>query len=169
MQRSSLGAPAFSSPNTAAPDLCAPKAVRVTGNLGCAFLTNGLNCFDPSSVMGRWPQSGLGPLSGDLLHPTEGNGVCLQLETSQGLELGQGRSAVQYDAGTYGLDVDGAHGLGRVLVAIDRLFNLGPRPPVHCPMTVHTPFNHPTLYMFCYWQAELAQVARELHIQTVKS
>ena len=53
------------------------------------------------------------------------------MKQSLGLELGHVRSAVQYDAGIYGLE-DGAHGLGRVLVAIDRLFNLrgaGPNTP----------------------------------------
>jgi len=89
------------------------------------------------------------------------------VKTSLGLELGQFRSAVRYDASIYGLE-DHSHELGRVRVAIDRLFNLGlwcilPRGSTPPPTALH--------YMFCCWQVSSTKQVNESlesHIQTVK-
>ena len=43
-----------------------------------AFRTNALS-FDGSSIMGKWPQSGRGPLPRLPLHPKEGHGAFMDI------------------------------------------------------------------------------------------
>ena len=81
------------------------------------------------------------------------------MKKSLGLELGQLRCRVRYDASIYGLE-DGAHELGRVLVALDRLFNLRS----WCVSTWQSTPTPTALTLYVLLLAgELARVARAPH------
>ena len=75
--------------------------------------------------MGKWPQSGRGPLPRLPLHPKEGHGGGLQVKTSLGLEIADLRCRVRHEDGISGFE-DRSHALRKARVSLARLSNLGP-------------------------------------------